>query len=386
MSCIVTDARYRMTVSIIRSLGKAGVKATALEDRLPWREILGFHSKYVSATEYGTSAHVCYDRFIEDLLRVSPGHDAVIPVSTNSILAIAKNRDKLTGKIKFIVADEETINLADDKDRLLQKAAELGVPVPFTTTLREGEETGSLAERLRYPVVVKYRAGEKLGLHASERYAIVRNKAGFIGVFTAMHEKQPFPLVQEYLPGGGFGVSTFFDRNSEPVVLFGHRRIREYPAAGGPSCLCESVHLPELNKYAVRLLQGLNWQGVAMVEFKQAADGSFRLMEVNPRFWGSFPLTLVAGVDFPLIMYKTIIGEKAEPVLETPPGRKMRFLVQDLLSVRGYLSLCDDKSAFAKEFLRDLTDPGIKDGLFSWDDPKPGWNYLKNIFFRAVRR
>jgi len=169
-------------------------------------------------------------------------------------------------------------------------------------------------------------------------------------------------------------------------VLFGHQRLREYPASGGPSCLCESVHIPELNAYAVRLLKGLGWQGVAMVEFKQAADGSFRLMEINPRIWGSFPLTLAAGVDFPLLMYKSIIGEKVEPVLVTPPGRKMRFLVQDLLSAKGYMRLSSDKGAFMKGFLRDLIDPVIKDGLFSWDDPKPGWYYFKNIFYKAVKR
>jgi len=193
MNCIVTDARYRMTVSIIRSFGKAGIQVMALEDRLPLKEILGFHSKYVSDTAYAVSAHVSHDRFIEDLLHLSPGHDAVIPVTTNSILAIAKNREKLEGKLKFIVADEETIKLADDKARLLKKATELGVPAPFTTTLNEGEEAGDLAARLSYPVVVKYRAGEKLGLHANERYAIVRDKESFVIVFTAMHEKQPTP-------------------------------------------------------------------------------------------------------------------------------------------------------------------------------------------------
>lgn len=386
MNCIVTDARYRMTVSIIRSLGKAGIRVTALEDRLPLREILGFHSKYISDTEYATSAHISHDRFIEDLLQLSPGHDAVIPVTTNSILAIAKHRDKLEGKIKFIVADEETIRLADDKGRLLQKASELGVPAPFTTTLNEKEALGALAERVKYPIVVKYRAGEKLGLHAGERYAIVREKENFIRVFSSMHAKQPYPLVQEYLPGGGFGVSAFFNRDGEPVVIFGHKRIREYPVSGGPSCLCESVHIPELNTYAVKLLQGLGWQGVAMVEFKQASDGNFRLMEINPRIWGSFPLTLAAGIDFPLIMYKTIMGEKVEPVPETPPGRKMRFLVQDLMSARGYLRQSGNKTAFVRGFLRDLTDPGIKDGLFSWDDPKPGLYYLRNIIHKAVKK
>src|SRR3989304_2123387 len=46
------------------------------------------------------------------------------------------------------------------------------------------------------------------------------------------------------------------------------------------------------------MLAGLGWTGLAMVEFKLAEDGA-RLMEVNGRLWGSLPLAVNSGRDFP---------------------------------------------------------------------------------------
>jgi hypothetical protein len=48
------------------------------------------------------------------------------------------------------------------------------------------------------------------------------------------------------------------------------------------------------------MLDALNWHGVAMVEFRRDdRDGEYKLMEVNPKFWGSLDLALAAGADFP---------------------------------------------------------------------------------------
>jgi predicted ATP-grasp superfamily ATP-dependent carboligase len=78
-----------------------------------------------------------------------------------------------------------------------------------------------------------------------------------------------------------------------------HRRVRELPASGGRSTCAESVNDPELARAGRRLLDHLNWHGVAMAEFRRDdRDGSFRLMEINPKFWGSLELALAAGADF----------------------------------------------------------------------------------------
>jgi len=41
-----------------------------------------------------------------------------------------------------------------------------------------------------------------------------------------------------------------------------------------------------------------------MVEFRvDARDGTAKLMEVNPRFWGSLQLSILSGADFPYLLY-----------------------------------------------------------------------------------
>jgi predicted ATP-grasp superfamily ATP-dependent carboligase len=65
---------------------------------------------------------------------------------------------------------------------------------------------------------------------------------------------------------------------------------------------------------AERMLEALSWHGVAMVEFKwDEATDTFWLLEINGRFWGSLPLALACGVDFPYYLYQVAIGETPEP-------------------------------------------------------------------------
>ncbi len=387
ISAIVTDAKYRMALAAIRSLGRAGVPVTAAEDAPAGStHVLGFHSRYASGTATITSARENPAQFIRDLLQLAPGHRAVIPVTLSSILAVAEHREEVNRVLGTAVASPESIRVANDTNTLLPLAARVGVPIPVTTTMHEGERVEDLADRIPYPVVIKYRAGEELFLPPEQRYAIVQNREVFINTFTAMHRRQSYPLVQEYVPGAGFGVSAVFDHRHQPVALFQHKRLREYPVTGGPSCFCESVHIPRLTELAMKLLKELNWVGVAMVEFKQDAAGDFRLMEINPRFWGSIPLALAAGVPIPLLLYQVAVGENITPVTTYRTGVRLRYLFQDLLSVPGYLKRREDKMTFLFGFSLNLLDPRVKDGVFAMDDPRPGLVYALRSVDKVLRR
>ena len=61
------------------------------------------------------------------------------------------------------------------------------------------------------------------------------------------------------------------------------------------------------------------------VQFKRAADGVFKLLEVNPRFPGTLPLTAAAGVDIPKLMVDEAMGRPM-------PDRLMPF--KELMVVR----------------------------------------------------
>jgi hypothetical protein len=60
---------------------------------------------------------------------------------------------------------------------------------------------------------------------------------------------------------------------------------------------------PTLLELSLRILRALDWTGLAMVEFKVGESGP-KLMEVNGRVWGSLPLAVKSGVDFPALTAK----------------------------------------------------------------------------------
>src|SRR5678815_1154177 len=99
---------------------------------------------------------------------------------------------------------------------------------------------------------------------------------------------------------------------------FAHRRIREKPPSGGVSVLSESVAAdPETVRKSLALLSALDWNGTAMVEYKQdRVTGQRYLMEINGRFWGSLQLAIDAGVDFPALLVAAALGEHPAPVTQ----------------------------------------------------------------------
>ncbi len=393
---LVTDVHYRMSLAVIRSLGRRGIPVTAVEyEKVPVKSALGFYSKYTSQRKLIPCASSDGHAFISSVLELSKQAAAdsgslpvLIPVGLDSLMAVSRYRELLKPHVLFILPSHESIETANDTGRLIKLAHSIGIPCPSTTTLLENETIGSLASRISYPAVIKYREGELLKLGPENRYRIVKSPGDFEAEFAFMHRQQPYPIVQSYINGSGYGVSAVFDNNGEPLEIFCHRRIREYPVTGGPSCLCESIWDDRLADYAVRLLKALGWRGVAMVEFKGDLQGDIRLMEINPRLWGSLALSAAAGCDIPFALYRSALGETAcSPSYGWSEERyrlntKMRFILQDLLSLRGYLKAAKSKPEFLLEYLKDLFNPFIRDGVLELRDLSPSLRYL----LQAVRK
>lgn len=377
---LVCDVRYRMSLPVIRSLGRAGLTVDAADlDTTPAEKSLGFYSRYTcrklslpapDSTGYLTALESACGGF----------RPAILPVGIDSLLALSASRVSVRDFADIAVSAPEQIALANDKAALMAHAASLGIPTPETTTLQDGESVCALAARIPYPAVIKYRAGELLGLDPQNRYAIVRDAAHFEEVFSIMHAKQPYPLVQQYIAGDGYGVSAVFDQAHNPLEVFCHRRLREYPVTGGPSSLCISTWEEDLVHDAVSLLRSLQWVGVAMVEFKGTPETGFFLMEINPRFWGSLALAPLSGCNIPLALYRAARGELASSAPLAPRykiGKKMQFFLQDTLSIPGYLRKSDHKAALLAGYVRDVLNPAVADGVWSFRDFKSSVQYFK---------
>jgi protein-tyrosine-phosphatase len=138
-------------------------------------------------------------------------------------------------------------------------------------------------------------------------------------------------VLQERFDGRGVGIELIADRGSV-VYAFQHVRLHELPLSGGGSSLRRSASVdPALLEAATRLVGALQWHGVAMIEFKQDDQtGAFRLMEINGRLWGSLPLALACGADFPGMMYDLYTRGQVSPPPPARDGMLCRKLSDDL--------------------------------------------------------
>lgn len=309
---------------------------------------------------------------IVDLCRVH-GLTHVIATSEELMVALQPARERLAPDVTLLFPSSDVLDAALHKDATLKLAESVSVPVPRTVTPEQPEDIAA-CRALGFPLVLKpAHRDARRGLvpELAFKVRIVEDDAELTAAFAEFDRAGAYPLVQEFVPGTGVGIFALC-RGGEPLLMFQHRRLHEWPPEGGTSVYCESAPLDaEMTGHARRLLAAMRWDGVAMVEFRRdAATGRVALMEVNGRFWGSLPLAVHAGADFPLALYRSFTDDETlDAVVRT--GVRCRDLVGDtrwLLRVlrtgsHGRLRALGEWIAAFR--------PGTRYYGFTMDDPKP---------------
>ncbi|HEY7702021.1 MAG TPA: ATP-grasp domain-containing protein [Candidatus Limnocylindrales bacterium] len=399
---LVTDAGRGSAIAFIRSLGRRGWRVTAA-DADPASP--GFRSRF-------TTARLLYPRPSErpdavvEAIRSRVERDAidlVVPITDELGLPLAEARDRFAGLTTLAVPDPAGLAATHDKSTTFALAERLGVPVPPTRLVEPGTDAVAIAGELGYPVVVKPVASRQVQPDRTIRSYVVGYAVDDDDLrrrLASLDRETPV-LLQRWLPGDGVGVELLMDRG-RPLAAFQHRRLREVPPTGGASSLRVSAELDDdLYDYAVRLLRELAWTGLAMVEFRRGRDGVGYLMEINGRVWGSLPLAVRAGMDFPAqladLLLDGLAGTRSVPVGADVDrsyrrglrGRNLRLELAWIGSVlsgrkrqRG-MPWPRRREAFVA--MASLLDPRIRDDLMSWSDPAPGLAQLGTIARDGLR-
>jgi predicted ATP-grasp superfamily ATP-dependent carboligase len=335
MSVLVTDASGNHALAVVRSLGRRGLRVVAAETgRLAQA---GF-SRFCAARALYPSPARGIAEFQEGLRRILEVHrpEVLMPMTERTILALGSARRDFESRTRLApLPSEESLRVAFDKQATVGLAASLGIGVPKTVVLQNPSDFAAVREHLTYPAVIKPRCSEYLGadgrLSAGGAPVYCFGPGELEAAYLAVHRRVPSPLIQEFIPGEGYGISALYD-HGRPRALFAHRRLRMIRPTGSGSSLRESIAPPPDMAAAARaLLEALRWHGVAMVEFKRdARDGRPRLMEINGRFWNSLPLAIASGVDFPHLLYTLAVEGKCPERFDYRIGVRCRWLAGDL--------------------------------------------------------
>jgi predicted ATP-grasp superfamily ATP-dependent carboligase len=397
VSVLVTDAQGNHALAAARSLGQRGIRVL-LADSV--RSAKGLFTRYCAERAMYPSPSQSVSGFRAGMHRIleklTPA--VLMPMTERTILALATDRQAIESRVILPLPSPEAIRVAFDKRETVQLAKRLRVAVPRTFALDHIRQLEDIRPQVTYPAVIKPRSSEvwtgddRIVSSGAVEYCFGPDELD--RTFLSVHRRAPLPLIQEFIPGDGYGVSVLCQRG-RLKALFAHRRLRMVRPTGSGSSLRESVAPPpRMVEAAARLLEALVWDGVAMVEFKlDRRDGTPVLMEINGRFWNSLPLAIAAGIDFPFLLYQMATEGDAPECFNYRVGVKSRWLLADarhLLSVLGgrpegwigdFPSRRKTLTEFFKFFGRDL----YYDDLWL-SDPAPFAAELVDVMCRQVPR
>ncbi len=305
---LVTDAGRSSALAVIRSLGRRGWRVIAADADPAAPGLRSRHARgravYPSPSADPATCLQAIERIVHRF-----GVQLVIPATDQMVHVLAAARERFEPGCRLAIADARGLRAVMDKWATLQLAAELRIPIPPSRLVRTLDEAREAATDLRWPMVLKSAVTPCVDREGRVLRRPVCYAAGPVELEQRMALFQGGPvLVQGFCPGRGCGVEMLADRG-RPVAAFQHRRLAEVPTSGGASAVRESVPLdPKLFAHASRLVEALNWTGLIMVEFK--VGRAVRLMEINGRVWGSMPLAVAAGMDFPARLADLVLGNR----------------------------------------------------------------------------
>ncbi|MGH1362022.1 MAG: hypothetical protein ACRBF0_00605 [Calditrichia bacterium] len=307
---LVLGVDERAALAVIRSLGRRDITVHQGSD---FAGSVCQYSKYNSKVIEFPKAAQDPDAWVERLIEIlsTEQYDLVIPTADNYLVPMARNRAKLEPLAKLAIPEDRGFEYTYDKGKTFELAESLGVPCPRSVEISSTENLDEVLKEFTFPIIVKPVSSKVW--QKSQRFqmdvSLVKDREALEAKLNRQLSICP-ALLQTFHTGVGVG-QYFLMQEGRMIAGFQHQRVHE-PLKGGGSSYRKSRKLDEeLKVHSLNMLSELKWTGVAMVEYKQdLKTGATILIEINGRFWGSLPLALQAGVDFPYYLFEMLVNKK----------------------------------------------------------------------------
>ena len=395
--CIVLGLETQIGLGLVRELGRAGVRVVGIAHE---SGAIGLASRYLAR---GVVVNTPRSAELIDVIRALGeefGPCRLLTVSEANLQWLATRRNDF-GKVLPVVPPVEQLAIVLDKQLTLQAAREVGINVPQTAEAASLQEAQALARSFTFPAVLKWKdpnaISKKLSAHGLElrKTEYVYSSDQFLETVHRYAPLAEWPIVQSYCAGVGLG-QFFYMHKGQAVRRFQHLRVAEWPPEGGFSSVCDSLPLDQhqaLQEKSIALLRHIGWEGVAMVEYRwDSIANQAVLMEINGRYWGSFPLAVHCQANFAVIAY---FIENGLTLPELPPvqfNRRCRMMsteIKRLFRIVMQPQLIVDRSfkvekwVEIRRFALDFLNPRVC--YYVWDiaDPRPFlsdvWNLIRKV-------
>ncbi|MDC0660388.1 ATP-grasp domain-containing protein [Leisingera sp. SS27] len=233
-----------------------------------------------------------YGAAVLDVVRRT-GAQLVVPTIDPDLMPLARAAEEFAALgARLHVSPVPVIGTVRDKLQTAQVLGTAGVPVPRTLD-RTGLEAAP--EALGWPVFAKPSGGS-----ASRGLQVFEQLQDLPACF-------PEPMIfQELLAAPEYTVNMFVDSQGALRTVIPHLRQRVRAGEVEKGITERRADLHAIAEGILRALPGL--RGVACFQVLSAADGQPRVIEINARFGGGYPLADEAGACFAQWLLEEVSG------------------------------------------------------------------------------
>jgi D-aspartate ligase len=352
-------------LGVMRSLGSLGIPVFMLDHQEPsMAAVSRFCAGRVRAGIHGRPDGDSEQAIVEQLREAGRGlgSGTVLVAASDAWARFLATHAAELGGFVFPTVPPSLIDQLSSKVGLVELATRAGLSAPRMLVVDRLEAALSAAEDIGYPVVLK------TGFEAE--VTLARDAAQLTAQF-AMARKSGTVVVQEYLGDRGGVVWMFngyFDEHSRCLAGFSSRKLRQKPFELGICSfgICDTNL--EVARISEKFLGGLGYRGLVDIDYVwDPADGTYKILDVNPRLGGAFRLMVDRnGLDVVRAMYLNLTGKEV-PKVVPDEGRTWMLESCELLEYRHYRR---EHGLRFIDWIRSLREAD-EGATFSTSDPAP---------------
>ena len=234
--------------------------------------------------------------FVAAVLAAAVAHDAdlVVPTVDIELRGVSAARERFAAQgCGVLVESVHTLDLCLDKAALVEACRPV-VRVPVTLVLTP-DLTPAELDTLGAPFVAKPRSGS-----GGRGFEVVTDRKRLLDL-----PRDGSMLLQELLPGEEYSIDVLADDTGHVVAAVPRARDK---VDSGIAVAGRTLRDGALESFGRAVATAIDARGVVNVQARRARNGLPTLLEVNPRFPGTMPLTVAAGVDMPLLAVEHALG------------------------------------------------------------------------------
>jgi ATP-grasp domain len=301
---LLVEEGWHSTLYLARALADAGCAVTVLtangtraactHGRVAWR----------SGPALGSPG------FIAAVERLARDVDHVLPLTEAAMAALwAAGAPRV-----FPHTEPWQRRLVCDKHALVAHVAARGISTPSSVSIGSDTTGDALVRALGLPIVIKGATGS-----GGRRVRIAETRAELAELLARARALDDAWIAQEHVDGPTYLVGGVFDRG-RPIRIYAAEKLEQHPPRVGGAIRLRSTADVALVETGIAAIRELAWTGFASADLMRRRDGSYVLLEINPRLWGSLAGALSAGVDLFAPFAALLDGGAPEPDLGFAAG------------------------------------------------------------------